>query len=127
MLTQNKIPVICSDEVAKEVATYPSTLKDIRKAFGDEVFDEEGNLDRAKLGDIIFADASKRKTLNKIYRPRIMWRLISKLWDLRYKQGEPIVVMDVPLLFEAGIFKWILYPIVCVAMSNEQENAKRLM
>lgn len=54
--------------------------KTIRKQFGDEVIHENGELNREKLGQIIFADASKRRLLNSITHPEIyksmLWKIL---------------------------------------------------
>ena len=45
--------------------------KKIREQFGAEVFLDDGNLDRAKMGEMVFSDADKRKQLNAITHPEI--------------------------------------------------------
>lgn len=66
----------------------------------------DGTLDRAKLGAIIFNDAAKRKKLNAITHPAVrkamLWQAISY-----WMRGEKICVMDVPLLIEAGLWKFM--------------------
>lgn len=60
LFKEAKFPVICADEVSKEVAQLPEVLSAIRKKFGDGVFNNQGELNREKLGDIIFNDKVKR-------------------------------------------------------------------
>ena len=119
--------MICADKVAKEVQENPKTLKEIRKAFGDEIFDSNGTLNRDKLGDIIFNDRTQRNKLNAIMKPKVMWALLKKLWHMRYTEGQDLIVMDIPLLFEAGIFKYLMFPIICVAVPDEKISMQRLM
>ena len=52
MLEEAGINVIDADKLSKQVSTEPGTLKSIKSSFGDEVFNEDGSLDRDKLGDI---------------------------------------------------------------------------
>lgn len=63
-------------------------------------------IDRKKLGSIIFNDEGKRKALNGIVHPAvtraILWGVV-KAW----MKGEKIVVVDVPLLIEGGLWKWM--------------------
>lgn len=63
-------------------------------------------IDRKKLGSIIFNDEKQRKILNRIVHPAvtraILWGVL-KAW----LRGEKIVVVDVPLLIEGGLWKWM--------------------
>jgi dephospho-CoA kinase len=92
-------PVIDADVLAREVVQPGSRgLKQIASHFGE--------LDRAKLGRIIFNDPAKRKVVNGIIHPavsRAMFWAVVKCWILGYK----VCVLDVPLLIEAGIWQWV--------------------
>ena len=77
-----------------------AALPEIRRAFGDDVF-SGASLDRAKLGQLVFADAQKRETLNAILHPMILSEIRRQL-DRLDAPGQ-IVVGDVPLLFECGM------------------------
>lgn len=85
----------------------------IRKEFGDEVFDDDGYLDRSKLGDLIFNDIEKRRKLNAITHPEIYKELWWETLDYFF-QGYPYIVMDLPLLFETGKMQNYLYKIIVV-------------
>jgi len=90
--------VIDADAVAREVVA-PGTpgLAEIAAAFGDGVLRPDGTLDRERLGDMVFADASLRGTLNAIVHPRVGARMAA----LEQAAGEAaIVVHDIPLLAE---------------------------
>lgn len=56
----------------------------ILRGFGPAVFDNNGNIDREKLGAIIFTDAQKRKLLNKLSHPRIFRKIIVQLFKLKF-------------------------------------------
>jgi dephospho-CoA kinase len=94
------IPVICADELAREAVKPGSPgLEEIRRLFGDEVIDTDGNLDRKAVARVVFSDDSKRKALESIIHPRVSEekdRILSTLEG----QGHSIVVVDVPLLYE---------------------------
>jgi dephospho-CoA kinase len=101
-LREAGIPVICADKIAREAVKAGSpSLRKIRALFGDEVIDKEGNLDRKAVGRIVFADETKRKSLESIVHPRVAEETDRILSELE-KQGNSIVVVDVPLLYEAG-------------------------
>ena len=96
------IPVICADELAREVVKPGSNgLKEIKATFGDSVVDPQGEINRPELARIVFSDPSKRKLLEAIIHPRVS-REKERLVKEHQKKGNPIVVVDVPLLFEAG-------------------------
>jgi dephospho-CoA kinase len=105
--------------VSKEVAKMPSTIADIKKHFGENVFDENGELNREKLGDIVFKNQEKRQVLNRIFKWKVMWGLFKRFYTLKIKEKAPFVIMDIPLLFESGFFQYILYPIILVSTPDE--------
>lgn len=103
---QYKVPLVDLDILAREVVEPgTSTLDKIRSAFGDAVITPEGALDRPALGRIIFNNDKERKKLNAIIHPairrRLAWLLV-KHWI----RGEKLVVVDAPLLIEAGLWRF---------------------
>jgi dephospho-CoA kinase len=89
-----------ADQVAREVVVPGSTgLVQVVGAFGYEILLPSGELDRAKLGDIIFADAEKRIELESILHPLIKARTT----QLISEQPSDVVVYSVPLLVEANV------------------------
>jgi dephospho-CoA kinase len=89
-----------ADEVAREVVVPGSTgLVQVVAAFGFEILLPSGELDRAKLGEIVFADPEKRIELEKILHPLIKARTT----QLISEQPSDIVVYAVPLLVEANV------------------------
>lgn len=63
-------------------------------------------MDRKKLGAVIFNDERKRKRLNGIVHPAVrkamVWAVIGT-----WMRGEKVCIVDVPLLIETGIWKWV--------------------
>jgi dephospho-CoA kinase len=89
-----------ADQVAREVVVPGSTgLVQVVGAFGFEILLPSGELDRIKLGNVVFADAEKRIELEKILHPLIKERT-TKLFS---EQVSDIVVYAVPLLVEANV------------------------
>jgi dephospho-CoA kinase len=107
LLRERSVPVIDADVLAREVvAPGTSGLRAIVSQFGAGVLLPDGTLDRKKLGGIIFRDATKRKVLNGIVHPavrRAMLRDVVRCWW----GGESVCVLDVPLLVEAGLWRWV--------------------
>jgi dephospho-CoA kinase len=92
--------VVDADKLARE-ALEPGTdgLQEVVAAFGDEILDGSGELDRAALGGVVFADESARRRLEAIVHPRVRARAA----DLESAAGDDaVVVHDVPLLVETG-------------------------
>ena len=89
-----------ADQVAREVVVPGSTgLVQVVGAFGFEILSPSGELDRAKLGEIVFADPEKRIELENILHPLIKARTTQLISD----QPSEIVVYAVPLLVEANV------------------------
>ncbi|VDB82629.1 unnamed protein product [Peniophora sp. CBMAI 1063] len=107
LLKQRGVPVIDADILAREVVA-PGTpgIRAIVSEFGQEVLREDGNLDRPKLGSIIFNDERKRKKLNAIVHPAVRKAMV---WAVlrHWMRGDRACVLDVPLLIESGIWHWV--------------------
>lgn len=100
-LKAHGVPVIDADEISRGLtAAGGPALGAIRARFGDGVFDGE-ELNRRALSDIVFSDAEARADLNGILHPMVLAE-IHRQMDA---QSAP-VVMDVPLLYEAGMDGW---------------------
>jgi dephospho-CoA kinase len=86
-----------ADQVAREVvAPGEPVLSAIRDAFGAEVLSPQGELDRAALRKLVFADPEKRRTLDGLLHPLIRTRLLARLDQVR----RPYAIVAVPLLVE---------------------------
>jgi len=125
LLKEHSVPVIDADVLAREVvAPGTSGLRAVVGQFGTDILSPDGTLDRRKLGDIIFREAKKRKILNGIVHPavrRAMLREVVRCWW----KGESICVLDVPLLVEAGLWRWV--GDVVVVYCSRDLQMKRLM
>ena len=99
-LKQLKIPVIDADEVARKVVEPNSQgAIEIRKTFGSDVFEEDGSLNRQRLGALIFSNAENRQKLDDLLQPLIKITILNEIEEYRHK-GENMIVLDLPLLFE---------------------------
>ena len=98
-------------------------LAPIRQAFGDVVFLEDGTLNRAALGRMVFADREALTKLNAAIHPLITDRITTELKALE-AAGEPIALLDVPLLFESGMDR--LADAVICATAPEEVRIRRV-
>jgi dephospho-CoA kinase len=114
--------VIDADQIAREVVE-PGTegLAEVVAAFGPEVLTPDRALDRARLGDIVFADPELRGKLNAIVHPRVA----SRMAELERDAAGSIVVHDVPLIAENG--RAGAYDVVVVVDAPPKVQAERLI
>ncbi|MGB9792847.1 MAG: dephospho-CoA kinase [Thermacetogeniaceae bacterium] len=118
--------VIDADQIARDVVKVGSPAwRRIVQEFGEGICNPDGSLDRKKLGRIVFSDLNKLDKLNQITHPYIISEINRLLDDYREKFPEGVVVLDVPLLFEAGLERmvdeiWVVYV-------DHQTQLERLM
>jgi dephospho-CoA kinase len=87
------------------------------------VLREDGTLDRAKLGQIIFNDPSARARLSRTMRPAIWLTFLRKALHLFFREGHREVLLDVPLLFESGL-SWLCSDTLIVYVGPETQRAR---
>ncbi|MEY8756130.1 dephospho-CoA kinase [Peribacillus frigoritolerans] len=94
------------------------------KAFGEDILLTDGNIDRVKLGSIIFNDQEKRLLLNGIVHPAVRnWMRVKT--EAALASGEETVFMDIPLLFESKLTFMVDKTLLIYV--DEQVQLKRLM
>ena len=95
--------VLDADEIAREVVSPGSVaLERVVSAFGADVLQADGSLDRARLGGIVFADPAKRQLLNSILHPYIIADQDQRLREWEAEDPEGIGVVDAALMIESG-------------------------
>lgn len=92
--------VIDADQLAREVVAKGTPgLEQVVAAFGADILTEDGEMDRAKVGAIVFADEEQRRVLESIVHPLVFERIVA----LESAAGAAdLVVHDIPLLAESG-------------------------
>lgn len=102
MLAARGAVVVDADAIAHEVLLPGApAYEDVVRRFGGGVLDEGGAVDRAALGAIVFADTELRDQLERITHPRINALLQERVVEA-LQSSAPLVVADIPLLFERG-------------------------
>jgi dephospho-CoA kinase len=114
--------VIDSDRLAREVVA-PGTegLAEVVAAFGPDIVNGDGALDRAALAQRVFADPEARERLEKIIHPRVRARAAEIAGAA---PEDAVVVNDVPLLVEAGLAD--TFDLVIVVLASEPVRITRL-
>jgi dephospho-CoA kinase len=114
--------LIDADRISREVVRPGSKAwKKIVKTFGKEVLTSAGGIDRKKLGAVVFASPARLKKLERITHPEILAQIRR---DVNAARGEKLVIIDLPLLFEAQLERMVDRTIVVWAPESVQ--AKRL-
>jgi len=117
------LPVVDADALAREVVA-PGTdgLAAVVAAFGSEVLNPAGELDRKRLADIVFRDPKARATLNAITHPRISALTATRTQELAAR-GEPLACYEAALIVENGVAD-AFRPLVVVSCSPEVQLAR---
>ena len=112
------------DEVGHEAFKPDSEIwREVVATFGRQVLTPDGNIDRKKLGNIVFGNAESLSRLNQIMHPRMYDMVKAQLKEYR-RQGMSVVVLEAPLLLEAG---WTsLVDEVWVTTASESTVLRRL-
>jgi dephospho-CoA kinase len=118
--------IIDFDVLARRVVE-PGTpgFNDIVDFFGKQVLQEDGQLDRKKLSDIVFRDMEKRKKLESFTHPRIQTEFLQDLESITTKDPEAVVLVVVPLLIELNM--QYLFDKLLVVYVPPEVQAERLM
>lgn len=118
--------VVDADQLAREVVeSGTSTLKKMVKVFGAEILQNDGNLDRERLGQMVFADIKVRAMLDRIVHPEIAKKSIERLHELQQRKDIPLIIYEAPLLFEVGAENRV--DKVLVVKIDPEKQLKRLM
>ncbi|MGB5810502.1 MAG: dephospho-CoA kinase [Polyangiales bacterium] len=119
------VPVVDADDLAREVVEPGSPgLARIVEAFGREVLDSEGRLDRKRMGDIVFEDADARQRLNAILHPLIGAAGASHIAGLQ-ADPAPFILYEAALLVETGSYK--AFSALIVVTASEATQKRRLV
>lgn len=94
--------VIDADQVGHQAYTPNSeSWRQVVEAFGGDILQSSSEIDRGKLGAIVFSDPEQMARLNEIMHPRMARIVAAELESLR-SQGVKVAVVEAALLFEAG-------------------------
>ena len=105
-----------ADVAARLLPKLPEVKQEILGQFGREVFSPEGDLNRAKLRAIVFANATKRRSLEQILHPRIRRQWMAQAE--RHRNSPDFFFADIPLLYETG-GETLCQRVVLVACSHK--------
>ena len=81
----------------------PECVNQVVRAFGADLLTPAGGVDRPRLAALVFGDRQRLKTLEAILHPQVIRRVQTAIHAAQGQTGVKAVVLDVPLLFEAGL------------------------
>jgi dephospho-CoA kinase len=124
MLAEKGAVIIDADQISHEAyRPHTKTWQELVNSFGDIILTQKNEVDRKKLGDIVFADPHALERLNEIVHPR-MRAMVRKEIDNLKGDGVAVVVLEAAVLIEAG---WTdLVDMVWVTVAPEDVVLKRL-
>jgi len=118
--------IIDADIIAREVVEKgKDAYNEIIDAFGLNILDDQGNIDRAKLGSIVFNDKKKLDLLSEITHKHVIKEIINELEQIKKSSFDGIVVIDAPIPVKHGFLD--VSDEVWVVHSNEEIRIKRIM
>jgi dephospho-CoA kinase len=104
--------IVDADEIAHDLIKKGNkAYQPVIEAFGQEILDGSGEINRVKLGKIVFQDATRRQTLNQIVHPGVFESALSERESISEKYPKAVIVFDAALLIETGAYKemdWLL-------------------
>lgn len=119
------VTVVDADVLARNVVEPGSAaLREIGEAFGPSVLAEDGTLNRAALGAIVFADPEARRRLESMIHPRVATAAEAEMTAALDRDPDGFVVYDVPLLFETALEG--RFDLVVVVSAGPEEQRRRL-
>ena len=96
------IPIFYADTEAKKMLNISAIKQSILETIDSGVLDDEGNIDRKKLAQIIFNDKKKINALNDLIHPAVIESFLQ--WTRQYSD-QHYVIQEAAILFETGYYK----------------------
>lgn len=95
--------VIDADEIAHAIIRKGApAYAGVVEAFGTAILDKKGEIDRKRLGEIVFNDARRRERLNQLVHPHVYAQAEKEKTAIAAAHPEAVILFDVPLLIETG-------------------------
>ena len=116
--------VLSADDLAREaVAPGTSGFRQVVELFGPGVVGPDGDLDRAAIADVVFADADRRAALEAVIHPEVRRRIAEGIAG--EAGSDHVVVVESPLLIETGAYQD--FPVVVVVVASPPTQIARLV
>lgn len=118
--------VIDVDKKAKQIINKDRGLQnDLKKTFGDQIFDNKGNLNRRLLASLAFQNEQNTLELNRLVHPKMVAEVVEEMEHARFSQKYPLIVIDAALIFEISIEQMFAH--IIVVYTSLQKRVQRVM
>lgn len=126
LLARHGAHIIDADAIAR-ASTAPggAAIAQVRTTFGTDLLTAEGALDRKKMRELIFADATARARLEEVIHPLVRTEMYQQALSASLR-GESCILFDIPLLVESGHWRKLLDQVLVVDCS-QQTQIERVM
>ncbi|MEC9484990.1 MAG: dephospho-CoA kinase [Candidatus Izemoplasma sp.] len=125
MFKEADIPVIDTDQIAHDLYHKHSVVyHELVNAFGDKILGVDQSINRKRLGALIYNDKQLRQELNDIVHPHVKRVVLSEIEKLKVLD-VPVIVIDVPLLFETDFIT--LVDMSVLVYVNQAKQIERLV
>jgi dephospho-CoA kinase len=104
LISKQKIPVLQTDLIGHELLKQKKIKNVLIRKFGKNIIGNDGNVDRQVLSGLVFNYPSNQKWLNQLLHPKIR-KYVSAWIKKQQNHSFPLVVIEVPLLFERGYYR----------------------
>lgn len=124
-----KIPIIDADKIARDVVkpntpAYNAIVEHFSPRIPELISKEDRSLNRAALGAYVFNDKEELKKLNSITHPAVRKQILHKIFNY-YIQKQPVIILDIPLLFESGM-DWLCSRVLTVTCEPDTQLSRLL-
>ena len=120
------VHVIDADRLVHELLKSGTPTYDkIVSAFGERILDPGGEIDRKRLGQIVFSDADERSRLNALTHPEVHTAILQRIFELEQLSSSGIIMVDAALMVETGNYR--MYHRLIVVTCNPSLQISRLV
>jgi dephospho-CoA kinase len=122
--------IISIDDLNREILRQNSTIKKIKKAFGNEAILRDSGFEvvnRSYLKKVIFNDKNLRKKLENITHPKVMMQFLKMLFIERFVHMRKYVFIENAILLRFELFKIIIKGVISICVNNEKILIERMM
>jgi dephospho-CoA kinase len=116
--------IIDADKIGHDLLSHDEGVKEqILHLFGQEVMNDQGQIDRGKLGKMVFRNAALLEKFNYIVHPRLIARTIEQFEGLRQRRQTPFIGIDAALIYEWQM-EHLFDLIICVSAPKNVRLAR---
>ncbi|EAR94236.3 dephospho-CoA kinase (macronuclear) [Tetrahymena thermophila SB210] len=123
-----KLSIIDCDILSRRVVEVgkPAYNK-LKERYGNKILQENGEIDRAELGKLVFNNPAIRKHVTQTTGWYIMLEILKEIYQIGFVKKENVMLLDAPILYETKYLEYICHPIIVVFLSQEQLQIERLV